>query len=508
MSALSLRPYQVAAVQSARIEIAAGRKRIVVYGPTGSGKSLLIEALTRSALGKGKRVAIIANRIQLVRQLSERFAESGIHHGIVQGDNSHTTHAPVIICSIQTVARRGMPAVDFLIIDEGHACGGSKDYRKVIFENNNLPVLAFSATPFSKGMAKPYKELQGEPLFQSLVVSATIRELIADGHLVDVDIFAPSAPDLTGVRSQRNQYGEMDYNEQDLADAVDKPGLVGDIVSHWLKMSKGKPTVCFATNIAHSLHIVEQFKAAGVDARHIDCYKPQEEKDAILDDFKAGKFTVLSNVSLIAEGFDYPACAVMVLARPTKSLIRYLQMVGRILRPHHSKTRGLLLDHSGSVHELGYPTEDLPLMLDDGSPKKASTTEREKEEKKPTVCPACTCVKKPGAHKCPACGFTPERQAKAVEVVPGELAIVERISVKKADKLDKQDIYSQLLSIKNARGYSDGWVSQKYKSLFSVWPKGLDRTCKEPTESLKKWILGQNIRFAKGKAKGEQSHAA
>jgi hypothetical protein len=64
------------------------------------------------------------------------------------------------------------------------------------------------------------------------------------------------------------------------------------------------------------------------------------------------------------------------------------------------------------------------------------------------------------------------------------------------------------LAIKNARGYSDGWVSHKYKTLFQVWPKGLERTCKEPTEALKKWILGSNIRFAKGKAKGEQRHAA
>lgn len=88
MSVLDLRAYQAAAIQGCRIEIAAGRNRVVIYGPTGSGKSLLIEAITRSALAKSKRVGIIANRIHLVRQLSERFLQGGIGHGIIQGETA------------------------------------------------------------------------------------------------------------------------------------------------------------------------------------------------------------------------------------------------------------------------------------------------------------------------------------------------------------------------------------------------------------------------------------
>lgn len=492
-----LRPQQVNLIALARQELQAGHNRFMCYGATGFGKSVVIEAMTRNAIAKGKRVAIIANRIHLIRQLSKQFVAGGIHHGIVQGDNSYSTDAQVIICSIQTVARRGLPVVDVILIDEGHACAGSKDYRSVIIGNGNLPIVAFSATPFSKGLSKRYPELGGEPLFQSLLVSATIRELIDEGLLVDCDIFAPSEPDLTGVATQRNQFGEMDYNEKQLAEAVDKPSLVGDIVTHWLKMSAGKPTVCFATNIPHSKHIVEQFQKAGVSARHIDCYMPQEEKDALLDDFKAGKFMVLSNVALIAEGFDYPACSTMILARPTKSLIRYIQMAGRVLRVFHGKDRALILDHSGSCHQLGYPTDDLPLELDDGTPKKAGA--KKAEEKLPKKCPSCSFMKPAGAHKCPACGFLPERRPEDVEVIDGELALVQRISAKKAHKLDKQDVYSQLLAIKYARGYSDGWVSHKYRSLFDVWPKGLERTCKEPTEAVISWVRGQNIRHAKAK---------
>jgi DNA repair protein RadD len=497
MTPLELRTAQLRLVQMAREELIAGRNRIVAYGPTGFGKSVVIEAMTRNAIAKGKRVGIIANRIHLVRALSQRFTDSGINHGIVQGDNSFNTNAQVIICSIQTVARRGMPLVDVIIIDEGHACAGSKDYRKVIHHNSNMPIISFTATPFSKGMAKPQPEIGGEPLFHSLIVPTTIRELIDDGLLVDCDIYAPSDPDLTGVRSQRNQFGEMDYNEQDLAKAVDTQSLVGDIVSHWQRMAGGKPTVCFATSIAHSKHIVAQFEAAGVKARHVDCYLDQEEKDEILDSFKRGEFTVLSNVALIAEGFDYPACACMILARPTKSLIRYIQMVGRVLRTHDSKTRALVLDHSGTAHILGYPTDDLPLELCDGSPKKAAQKEAVKKE--PKKCPKCSYMKPGGKAKCPQCGFEAVRKPEEVEVIDGELKLVERISAKKADKLNKQDVYSQLLAMQHERKYSDGWTSNQYRNLFGCWPKGLERSCKEPTQEVRNYVKGRMIRFAKSK---------
>ena len=325
---MSLRQYQVDVINKLRQALAAGEKRIACYGPTGCGKSVIMEELTKLALGKGKRVAIIANRIHLIRQMEDRFRQTGIDYGVLQGANTIGIHKPVVICSINTVESRGLPDADLILIDEGHAVAGSKMYRNLLFRLNNVPCVAVTATPFSRGMAKPYKELGDEPLFQSLVVASTIRELIDMGFLVDCEIYAPSEPDLSGVRLSKNAFGEMDYSDKsaEFAEAVDKPALVGDIITHWHKLAEGKPTICFATSISHSQHIVQQFKESGVSAEHIDCYMHEDDKDSILRRFKAGEFTVLSNCALLAEGFDYPACEVMILARPTKSLIRYIQM--------------------------------------------------------------------------------------------------------------------------------------------------------------------------------------
>lgn len=499
-----LRGYQQTAIHSAKGIYAKGKRRFVIYGPTGSGKTILAESFIRGAIAKGSRVAFIANRIGLVLQASEHLARAGINHGIMQGQNTMFLDQPVLVCSIQTIDRRGLPRVDLIVIDECHGVPGSKAYRDLIFANQDIPIIGLSATPFAKGMAKTYPELGGNPLFEGMVVSATIRELIEQGFLVDCDIYAPSEPDLSGVKLQKNQFGEMDYREQDLGAAVDKPQLIGDIVTHWKRMAGGKPTVCFATNILHSKHITESFLGAGVAAEHIDCYTEDDERKAIMARVSSGKTVVISNVGILTEGWDFPACSVMILARPTKSLIRWIQMAGRILRPFEGKVKGMILDHSGSTHGLGYPTDDLPLQLNDGSPTKAGQKD-EKEEPVSKKCPACSYMKPPGAHKCPKCGFAPERQNK-IKTEEGELALVNR--KKKPDMGDKQTIYSQLLGVQRARGYSSGWVAQKYHTIFGVWPRGMADNATAVTPEVRSWITSQNIRFARGSKEGGANASA
>lgn len=496
---MKLRQFQSDAIQQCRNLLAGGVKRIVFYAPTGAGKSVIAQSLTESALAKGKRVAIIANRVQLVKQMAERFDAHGIDYGILQGQNTANVHKPVVICSIKTVETRGLPDCDLIIIDEGHACAGSKMYRELIFQRNNVPVIALTATPFSKGMAKRHKELANEPLFQELVIAATIRELIDQDFLVDCEIYAPSEPDLSGVKLKKiSETGEYDYNEKQLSEVVDKPQLVGDIVSHWHKLAEGKPTICFATSIDHSKHIVETFRASGVTAEHIDYKFKEEDREDILRRFKAGEFTVLSNVALLAEGFDYPACEVMILARPTKSLIRYIQMVGRILRPFHGKDRGLLLDHSGSVRQLGFPTDDLPLELDDGRP--ASQQKKEREEPKPKKCPQCSYMKPPKTAKCPKCGFEAKRTPEEIAVEEGELVKLE----KKPKKADKESFYGELMTVAKERGYADGWVYHKYLDRFGVQPRGISKHPLPVSQETRNWLKHQAIVHAKRKEAQER----
>jgi superfamily II DNA or RNA helicase len=501
-----IRPYQQGAEQAARTALAGGCRRIVLYLPTGGGKTLTATSIITKAVAKGRKVVFIANRKQLVAQTSAVLSRYGIAHGILQAENSARIHERVLVASIDTVHVRGLPDdVGLIIVDECHAVAGSAKYRRLLAKYSALPVVGLTATPFAAGMARHVPELHG-PLFEHLVVGATIKDLIADGYLVDLDVFGPPGPDLAGVKTTTGIDGLPDFNQSQIEAATDLPELVGDIVAHWLKLGRGKQTVVFATSIPHSQHIVATFQRAGIRAEHLDYHADDDERTAILGRFASGETTVLSNVGLLAEGWDCPACEVMILARPTKSLIRFVQMVGRVLRPAPGKTVALLLDHSGSTARLGHPCDDLPLVLDDGKPRSASGGQREKKELLPTPCASCHFMRPPRVHVCPKCSFAPERQ-NDIEVADGELVRLQR---KKPEQRDSaQFVYSQLLAIAAQRGYRKGWAWHKFSEFFDGrHPSGLRQVPAAPTPELLGWIRHRQIKAAKEREKQGAGHAA
>ncbi len=501
---ISLRPYQAEVVSTVR-EVLRRVRRPMIYLPTGGGKTRVATAITQLTLAKSSgRVIVLANRKQLVHQFAGALRAAGLDVGIAQGDNTTGLHNRVIVASIDTVHARNymFDDVALFIIDEAHAVAGSEKYKSLLSRYNRVPVIGLSATPFARGLGKPYQELGDKPLFEELIVGSTVQQLVDDGFLTDIEIYCPSKPDMTGAKLTRTPEGEQDYRQADIDEATDKPELVGDIIQHWLKLAKGVKTICFASSIAHSKHIVEQFHAAGVSAEHLDCYMDDDARVDVLTRFEHGDFAVLSNVSLLSEGFDVPDTACMILARPTKSLTRFLQMVGRVLRPAPGKTRALLLDHSGSVERIGHPFDDLPLELDDGSPNKAGIRqERTKPEPKP--CPSCKFVKPAGVHQCPKCQFEPERQ-NDIEVADGELRRLDRKTKKPATPDSKQHVYSQLLQVARKKDYSSGWVSHKYREMFDVWPRGMREVTATPSAELLSWLKSQQIRFAKGQQRVQE----
>lgn len=501
-----LRPYQIEAEQQARLALARGLRRVCLYLPTGGGKTLTAANIVAKAVARGRRVVFLANRKQLVQQTSAVLHRYGIAHGILQAENTCRTHEPVVVASIDTVHARGLPGnVGLILIDECHGVPGSAKYRKLLAKYNAVPVVGLTATPFAAGMGA-HDAAIGGPLFEALVVGATIRDLIESRFLVDCDIYAPSEPDLAKVRSSKGMDGLLDYRQNDLEAATDKPELVGDIISHWRKLAAEKQTIIFATSIPHSRHIVEQFQAAGVTAEHIDYHHTDDERAAILERFARKETMILSNVGLLAEGWDCPATEVMILARPTRSLIRFIQMVGRVLRPAEGKTAALLLDHSGTVARLGHPCDDLPLELNSGKEKTSGKQQDKRRESLPKPCPACKFMRAAGVHECPKCGFKPERQS-SVETVAGELVKFDR--KKPVCKNVGQHVYSQLLGFAEMRGFKAGWAWHKYAEFFGgKHPAGLKQIGATPTPEILGWIKSRQIAAAKARGKQGGRHAA
>ena len=351
----NLRQYQVNSINDLRKAILKGHKRIVLQLATGGGKTTIASEMIRKANEKGKKCLFLADRIELVEQTSKRLDYEGIEHGIIMGNHErYKPHSINQVCSPQTLARRATPAADLVIIDECHVAYGI--HKKMMQAMPNTIFIGLSATPFTKGLGK---------LYSNLVVGATTTKLTDEGYLVPVKVFAPSKPDLTKLRTVAG-----DYDEKELFARVNKPKLVADIVDTWIKRGENRPTIGFAVNVLHSQALCEQFKDRGIRAAHIDSYMPTKLREQLVNDFKDGYIKVLFNVGILDKGFDYPQASCLIMARPTKSLMLYIQQAGRVLRPHPTKEDAIILDHAGNTQAHGFVTDDLPQELDDGTKRK------------------------------------------------------------------------------------------------------------------------------------------
>jgi superfamily II DNA or RNA helicase len=464
---MELRTYQSTCIENCRKALAEAFSVILLYSPTGSGKTVVASNIMERAATKGKRVIFVVNRVHLVKQASKHLKNIGLTHGIVQSDNTWGTDRNVLVCSVQTLTRRGYPDADLVIIDEAHGIT-SDTYQRLIeyYRSNNVPIIGLTATPFTKGLGKT---------FQKLVVAATIPELIKLGHLVDCEIYAPPGPDLTNVPIVNG-----DYEEQSLGKAVDQHDLIADIVDTWLEHSGGLSTILFATNILHSKHCCDEFNSRGIPAEHVDCYTSDDEREAVQQRFDTGVTLVLCNVDVYSEGWDCPRATVMILARPTRKLTRYIQRAGRILRPFPGKTIGLILDHSKTSWEFGYPTDELPLELNTKTPAKKSEPS-DKKEKIAKPCPKCHFLIPPGVYPCPKCGFAMQAQNE-IEVGEGKLTKLQRKYLFTPDQL--QEFWGGCLFLAEKRGKPRTWAARLYSDITHKWPKGLNEISCNPNQTV------------------------
>jgi superfamily II DNA or RNA helicase len=245
-----------------------------------------------------------------------------------------------------------LPPADLIVVDECHHCPANS-YQTIIDAYPDAIILGLTATP-CRGDGRG---LGG--IFQTIIETPQVAELVEKGFLVKTRVYAPVIPDLKGVRIQAG-----DYAENQLADRMDRPQLIGDIVTHWHKYGEGRRTVAFAVNVAHSIHMRDEFIKSGVHAEHIEGTTPKDERDATLARLASGEVELVTNCMVLTEGWDMPEVGCCILARPTKKMGLYRQMIGRVLRPAPNKADAIILDHSGAVFKHGFAEDYVEWTLD------------------------------------------------------------------------------------------------------------------------------------------------
>jgi superfamily II DNA or RNA helicase len=283
---------------------------------------------------------------------------------------------------------------------------------------------------------------------------------------------------------------------------MDQPKLIGDIVTHWLKFGERRKTVVFAVNVGHSIHIRDQFILDGVRAEHIDGKTPKDERDATLSRLASGKIDVVINCMVLTEGWDMPEASCCILARPTKKMGLFRQMIGRVLRPAEGKTDAIILDHSGAVFRHGFAEDPVQWTLDPDlratSPK--HTKRCEQQTSKLLECSQCGAIRV-GGQPCGSCGFLPVAPPKSVLFDQGDLAEVDRANRRtKPTPYDpelRSRWHAMLISIGRERGYKLCWAAYKFKEKFGAWPSGSTPSPMPPSQEVRSWVRSRMIAYAK-----------
>jgi DNA repair protein RadD len=500
-AAPEFRPYQRDVIERVNAEIVAGRRHILLVAPTGSGKTVIAAAFIADAVRRSRRVLFLAHRRELINQASRKLHAAGVDAGIILPGHPMRLTEPVQVASIASLRARAissssidMPIADIVVVDEAHHAR-ARTYRRILQEYPRAVVVGLTATPCrgdGRGLGN---------VFDVLVECPDVGELTAAGWLVRPRIYAPTRPDLDGIRIRQG-----DYDEGQLAERMDRPQLVGDIVVHWHRHAERRSTIVYATSVAHSVHLRDEFRRSGVLAEHIDGSTPTEERDSILVRLARGEVEIVCNCLVLTEGFDAPDVGCLVLARPTKSLGLYRQMIGRGLRSAPGKTDCIILDHAGAVFQHGFPDDPIRWTLHEDRRAENPAHAARLAYKTPglTDCPECHAIRFEG-QACRACGWRPRPKPAAVGVIDGDLGRVERDRSIVAAAIDQRRFFGQLLYIASERGYQQGWAAHKFREKFGAWPSWRFAEPSPPDDAVRAWVRSRQIAYAKAQAKQRAS---
>ena len=322
-------------------------RSVMVQMPTGTGKTHLLAAIVREFLcGSGSRVWIVAHRRELVEQIEETVSR----YGMGREDGR------VRVMSIQWLSRNrkimdGQP--DLIVIDEAHHAL-AETYRELWKRYPEARKLGMTATPCRLNR-KGFTDL-----FDTLITSWSIAEFIGKGWLSSFDYVSirANSKEQRLIDSLKKRGADGDYQVKEMNAVLNRETGIRQLYESVRRYAAGKKGIVYAVSIAHARQIAAYYSLHGVESVAIDSRTPALERKELVEDFRRGKISVLVNVDIFSEGFDCPDVEFVQLARPTLSLAKYLQQVGRGLRQSDDKESCVLIDNVGLYRIFGLPSQD------------------------------------------------------------------------------------------------------------------------------------------------------
>ncbi len=356
-----IRLYNYQAEMKERIDVAfRSYQSVMVQMPTGTGKTVLLSEIVKGEEQRVKNpwVWIVVHRRELVEQIRDTLNTmlSCPYSTLDTTSPLLSENSRIKVMSIQWLSRHYQDMAEkpsLIVIDEAHHAV-AKTYAEVMNAYPEARKLGVTATPCrlnKKGFTD---------LFDVLLQSWPTKKFIADGRLSLYDYMSIKADSI----DQRMVFGltkrgaDGDFSLKEMSEKLDVQPSIERLCDTILRYASNKKGIVYAIDIKHAEHIAEQYRVHGIHAVAISSKTPNDERRLTIDKFKAGLIQVLVNVDLFGEGFDCPDVEFIQLARPTLSLAKYLQQVGRGMRVFEGKKFCLILDNVGLYRLFGLPSDE------------------------------------------------------------------------------------------------------------------------------------------------------
>lgn len=368
----TLRPYQEQASNAAvRAFKGKSKKNGLLVLPTGAGKSLVIADIASKL---DKPLLIFQPNKEILEQNFAKLQSYGIFDcGVYSASVGCKNINRITFATIGSVMNhmKDFHHFKYVMVDECHLCNAKGGQYKTFFDAEDRQVIGLTATPYrlGKGMngtsMLKFLTRTRPRIFEEVVYYCQIGELLAKGYLADLHYYDVTQLDMTHVRS--NSTG-VDFDEDSLKLEYERSGFYDQLTSTTLRVLNPKNKIprkgvlVFTRFTEEAVRLNAKLQSKGIQAAIVTGETPKKEREAILEKFKNGIIKVVSNVGVLTTGFDYPALDTVILARPTKSLSLYYQMVGRAIRPCQGKD-GWIIDLGGSYRVFG-KVSDLRIDLE------------------------------------------------------------------------------------------------------------------------------------------------
>ena len=328
-------------------------RSVMAQMPTGTGKTYLLTAVIDSFVSNNpmEKVWIVAHRKELVSQIDETVRKFHSY----SASNASFLLSSVKAMSIQWLMRHYDEIEEepgLIVIDEAHHAL-AKTYKEMWERFPKAKFLGLTATPCRLN-GKGFTDL-----FDVLVQSWGVPEFICKGRLATYDFVSIKSDGVTQrlIDSLQKRGADGDYQNKEMDMLLNKKPSIERLYRSLEEFGKDRKGIVYAINISHAQEISKLYQKHGVKAIAIDSKTPATERQQDIEAFKKGDIQVLVNVDIFSEGFDCPDVEFVQLARPTLSLAKYLQMVGRGLRVAKGKKNCVIIDNVGLYRVFGLPSQ-------------------------------------------------------------------------------------------------------------------------------------------------------